>query len=436
MDGGASDATGGGGGSGGFGGFAGTGGRPDASANTDVSVDQEIDASTDQGPPSDRSIVADVSADQDIDVSTDGGASEDGEDVADREGDAQADTNDAPIADATVPTADGDAVTPISDGIWASRTPTTSPSPRAGSQFAEEGNGRAVLFSGTSPIRDLDPDATWETWEWNGNTGTWRNVSPTVQPPFRWGGSMEFDPVHNRVLLFGGTVPFANPNAGTILTDSLGMGRRDGNLVRDRPSRSQARASFGLRDGLRPRSQSSGRDRRRHQHGPYGHHLGVGRRDVDEHRPDQWPWPPRLPFGGVRRDTPAGHSLRRQRRFPRLGVGWISWLRRGDGLSGPAQESAAMAPTARGTVLLFGGWVSMIPRNGAASQGDTWEWNGTTGTWRKLTFTVSPGPREIPALVFDSARGRNVLFGGEFAEMAGIPGTFLGDTWEFTPPAD
>jgi hypothetical protein len=65
-------------------------------------------------------------------------------------------------------------------------------------------------------------------------------------------------------------------------------------------------------------------------------------------------------------------------------------------------------------VLLFGG-------QGAGYFGDTWGWDGKH--WTQIE-DIGPGPRMLPALAYDSDRGRSVLFGG--SNQTG----FLGDTWE------
>src|SRR5438105_6791328 len=54
--------------------------------------------------------------------------------------------------------------------------------------------------------------------------------------------------------------------------------------------------------------------------------------------------------------------------------------------------------------------------------GDTWEWDGSA--WMQRTAT-GPSPRVAATMVYDSGRGRFVLFGGLGS------GGYLGDTWEW-----
>jgi hypothetical protein len=72
-----------------------------------------------------------------------------------------------------------------------------------------------------------------------------------------------------------------------------------------------------------------------------------------------------------------------------------------------------MAPLPNGRVLLFGG--QSVVNAVASSQGDTWEWDGST--WTRVA-TTGPSPRAGHTMVLDSARNRVVLFGG--LDIAGV----------------
>src|SRR5262249_7624522 len=89
--------------------------------------------------------------------------------------------------------------------------------------------------------------------------------------------------------------------------------------------------------------------------------------------------------------------------------------------SGPSVRSFhAMAyDSGRGVTVLFGGYYY----NGTEYEyGDTWEWDGITWTLRS---TSGPPPRHYHAMVYDSARGVSVLFGGNRSNVD------QGDTWEW-----
>ena len=74
--------------------------------------------------------------------------------------------------------------------------------------------------------------------------------------------------------------------------------------------------------------------------------------------------------------------------------------------------------SARKKVVLFGGWT---PRRGTIF-GETWEWDGAE--WTQVA-TTGPEPRGLCGMAYDSARGKVVLFGGIDS------GPAFGDTWEW-----
>jgi hypothetical protein len=60
---------------------------------------------------------------------------------------------------------------------------------------------KLILYQGYSAAFDA---VDVETWAYDIDTGVWENRSPAVQPPTRWGSMMVYDPVADRVLLYGG----------------------------------------------------------------------------------------------------------------------------------------------------------------------------------------------------------------------------------------
>ena len=72
--------------------------------------------------------------------------------------------------------------------------------------------------------------------------------------------------------------------------------------------------------------------------------------------------------------------------------------------------------SARGVTVLFGGW-------DGSYKGDTWEWEGTTWT---LLSEVGPPGRLYSAMAYDSARAVTVLFGGAAEPLLRT----ANDTWE------
>ncbi len=99
-----------------------------------------------------------------------------------------------------------------------------------------------------------------------------------------------------------------------------------------------------------------------------------------------------------------------------------SWTQRFPAQSPPPTTGHRLAYDAvRRRAVLFGGARAGVRANELAT--DTWEWDGTT--WLTRATPVAPPPRHSAAMVYDAARRKTVLFGGQNAS------TVLGDTWEW-----
>lgn len=97
-----------------------------------------------------------------------------------------------------------------------------------------------------------------------------------------------------------------------------------------------------------------------------------------------------------------------------------TWTQRTPAVSPPARYSFGMChDEQRRRIVLFGG------RLLSARGNDTWEWDGTAGTWTQRSPSAPlPAARSAHALAFDAARGRAVLFGG-------FTGVWNNETWEW-----
>ncbi len=251
-------------------------------------------------------------------------------------------------------------------------------------------------------------------------TGEVEATSDTVKwvvkiPPTRAGHAMAYDSARGRVVLFGGM-------ASGLLADTLEW---DGNswVQRTPATRPSARVDHAMAyDSARGRVVLFG---------------GWGG------RADTWEWdgntwvrrtpltsPPALDSHAMAYDSARGRVVLfggyDEDNDIVLADTWEwdgnTWVRRTPATSPPARVYHAMAyDSARGRVVLYGGnsypWTEQV-------LADTWEWDGNT--WVQRTPATSPPAREGPAMAYDSARGRVVLFGG--ADRTGLP---LADTWEW-----
>ncbi|MHC1733932.1 MAG: kelch repeat-containing protein [Bacteroidales bacterium] len=73
-----------------------------------------------------------------------------------------------------------------------------------------------------------------------------------------------------------------------------------------------------------------------------------------------------------------------------------------------------------GAIVLFGG------NNGKTILDDTWIWEGSSASWRKMSPEIHPSARSNYGMVYDSMRGRDLMFGGLSADK--LP---LNDLWEW-----
>jgi len=266
------------------------------------------------------------------------------------------------------------------DGTTGTWTQCVGPGPsvrQACAMAYDSARGVTVLFGGAGVGGVLMGD----TWEWNGTTRTWTQRSSSG-PPVRDYHAMVYDSARRVTVLFGGN------GASGYLADTWEWNGTTGTWTQRSSSGPSARHAHAMAyDTARRVTVLFGGD------GYAGGNL--------QYLGDTWEW-----------NGTAG-----------------TWAQRSS--TGPAARCRhAMAyDGSRGVSVLFGGCQNGY---GGYSVGDTWEWNGTVGTWT-LRSNTGPPARYHHAMVYDSVRAVNVLFGG----IAGASSLF-GDTWEYpdrVPPA-
>ncbi len=141
-------------------------------------------------------------------------------------------------------------------------------------------------------------------------------------------------------------------------------------------------------------------------------------------------------FGGTNTNPSTGGVTPNQETWewsPATGK-WTN--RTGAGAAPQARSGAAMVfDSARGKLVLFGG------RAGSAfDYEDTWEWDPATGAWADVSAAgAHPSARSQHGMVYEKSTGKTLLFGGGRSDSASYDGTgitvSLGDTWEYDPAA-
>jgi len=321
-----------------------------------------------------------------------------------------------------------------------------------------------VLFGG----RDASGVLLNDTWTWNGVT--WREITPSASPPARTQGAMAYDAARQRVVLFGGQVAGVNSRetwewdgatwalrstsgptarfAHTMVYDSAAQrvvvfgGQDNSNFVGDSWSWDGASGTWSQiattitpgQGAVTGHQHTSSYDSVRGRHVLFSVQGGAV---TWERAGSVWSLISNTP-------PPAGRSKSSMVFVPSAGGGGVSVMFGGNGGgngdtnlwswtgaswsiaqaasgSGPStREGHSMVyDSARGVIVLFGG---STPGGGIASaNSETWEWSAATG-WRHL---MVPAPRESHAMAYDAARGEMVLFGG----IVSNGGTVSAETW-------
>lgn len=343
---------------------------------------------------------------------------------------------------------------------WRESVSTTAPKGRFLQAAAfDETRSLVVVFGGET--RSLDgsaAEATQDTWEWSPATATWKLRSTSgPAPDARGGAAMVFDPVRNKMLLFGGrsatgydyedlwewdpgtgawtdrSTAGAHPSAraqhGMLYQRSTGKillfggGRSDANSS-DGTSVSSSLGDTWLLDpatatwtALTPSTSPSVR-----------HDFGLVW-DATRNKA--------VLFGGMQVDIPGATGVPKQDTWdwdPTAGT----WTERTQAGSKPGQRygHAMGFDPGSGKSFLFGGW-DMVS---AASRNDLWSWDPTTGAWAQLlTGSESgvPPARTWASMVLDVTHGRLELVAGQVIESGGTtrPSGLVGsnDVWELDP---
>ncbi|MBL9038257.1 MAG: hypothetical protein JNG84_07085, partial [Archangium sp.] len=202
-----------------------------------------------------------------------------------------------------------------------------------------------------------------QTWTWNG--ARWALEAPATSPPVRSDGALAYDPVRQKVVLFGGR----DPNTVSFRSDTWEWTGADWAQ-------------------LAPATAPAGR-----QNPAVATDLARQRIVL---------------FGGWSTFTNT------------LSENWdwdgATWVQRFPPSSPSARSATAIAYDAsRQRVVMFGGTTS----SGASN--DTWEFDGTT--WLLRSPPHAPSARAYATMAYDRDRQRIILFGGE------AQGSRLTDTW-------
>jgi N-acetylneuraminic acid mutarotase len=304
---------------------------------------------------------------------------------------------------------------------WAELKPGGEvPSPRAfHSLVLEPTSGKILLFEGGDETGDMN-----DVWEYDSVTNAWSELNPEGPPPTGRGGlSTVWDPVEDRIIVFGGrSAEFFNDlwtydYAGNVWaevesTEDVPTPRGYQAMVYDIAGGRALLFGGGTDEGglndtwaydpagnTWTELEPEGRQPSERIFHAMVYHDASGRvvmfgggNDQGEFLSDTWVYDSLAADSGVV-ESPAARS------FPSL-----------------------VFDSAEGRALLFGGGTD------DEQYEDTWAYESVTDTWTRIDpVGRSPSGRLYQSMIFHQAEGTAVLFGGA------TEGGLVNDTWAYNP---
>ena len=267
----------------------------------------------------------------------------------------------------------------LTPNAWTRLTPSGGgPDGRSGAAMVfDPTTQRVIIFGGQDGRVALD-----ETWAYSPSADTWTKLDPTGStPPTRYHFSMVWDPVSQRVIMFGGDKDVTNSQ---LLNDTWAY-----DPIADSWT------------NLRPTNPPSARWGHAVVYDSVGQRvILVGGQDPTGDLADMWAYDPK---GNTWRElTPKGD-----------GTTWVAHSMAYDSLSSQ--------------VIAFGGG-----GGGTTERNETWVYDTKGNAWTKVRPSGTlPETRAFSPMVYDPTTDRAFIFGGLFTEGAGA----LDDTWAYNPSA-
>jgi N-acetylneuraminic acid mutarotase len=260
---------------------------------------------------------------------------------------------------------------------WTDLRPTGSVPPEGDySMVYDSARGMVIL------VGEGSDDAVFcATWAYDSAANTWTELHPTGSvPPARLFRSMVYDPATGRVILFGGLQLSFETLTFAYFNDTWAYDSAANTWTELHPTGSLPPAREGHAMVYDPASGKV--------------ILFGGSGEGFGYLNDTWAYDP-------------------------TAKSWASLTPTGD-LPSAREYHSMVYDSAAGKMILFGGW------NDSAEFNDTWAYDPTANRWASLTPTGEvPSARDSHAMVYDSATGKMILFGGcdENAEF--------NDTWAY-----
>ncbi len=119
------------------------------------------------------------------------------------------------VNDKSVPTNE----TWVYDGSnWVNMRPSDAPSIRRGHSMVYDSTSKQVILFGGIAMKDGILKPVSDTWIYNYQSNTWKELNVTISPSPRHTAAMTFDPVRSRIILYGGNVGYHSDHNGDTWT--------------------------------------------------------------------------------------------------------------------------------------------------------------------------------------------------------------------------
>jgi hypothetical protein len=294
---------------------------------------------------------------------------------------------------------------------WVQLSPISSPPARSYLAMTyDAASGKVVMFGGDNGTTYLN-----DTWVFDGVT--WTEVAPDIAPPARAAAQMAYDFVTHKVVLFGGY------NGRNYLGDTWLWDGTTSQWTQAAPAHRPTPVTGPM---LFP--------------DPNGRVDLFGGFDGRFYQLGMWQWtgsdwrelfPTTVPYARSSAAVATNSTIGQVALFGGLAdvnpnntwtYDGTTWTLESP-VTQPLLVYAASAAFERNinAVILFGGG------SGGIDQNTTWRWVVARASWKQVTTTQSPPPREGAGMVYLPALRHVIVFGGQNSE------TPLNDTWEFIP---
>jgi len=300
-------------------------------------------------------------------------------------------------------------------GGWVPLHPEHTPGRRANSAVAYDPvRQKVVLFGGISDWLGSGFLYEKDTWEWDGND--WIEMKPKTIPPARIGHMMTYDEKHGVVVMFGGQ----DKSGSYMLADTWVWDGKDW---------------MQMSPDNYPSGRRGGQLFYDHQLGKVilsGGHYYASPDKIITPLNDTWEWDGKnwqyvtstLESLIITNPNVAYDPLRERTILFNYNqvMTWADgqWNEMDVSTKTPTRYGTWLAASLEsGEMLLFGGVENSVQLN------DTWIWNGDI--WKELHPDLSPSPRDAHVMFYDPTRHSFILYGG-------VNPYALDEMWEFVLP--